>query len=125
MSGINLVILVGRLGRDPEVKNVKGLEIANFSIATSKYYKDDDGEKQERTEWHNVVAFKHLAALAANYLTKGKQVYIEGEIQTRSWDDKDTGAKRYKTEIVASQIQFLDGSGQQETNSQQSEFQQE
>lgn len=104
---VNQVILVGRLGRDPELKNINGLAIANFSLATSKSWKDESGEKQERTEWHNVCAFKKLAELAGKYLTKGRQVYVSGEIQTRSWDDKDTGAKKYRTEIIANTIQFL------------------
>lgn len=107
MSSVNKVILVGRLGRDPELKNINGLAIANFSLATSKQWKDDSGEKQERTEWHNVVAFKKLAELSGKYLAKGRSVYVEGELQTRSWDDKDSGQKKYRTEVIANTIQFL------------------
>lgn len=107
MSGVNKVILLGRLGRDPELKDANGVQIANFSIATSKQWKDDGGEKKEKTEWHNIVCFRKTAELASKYLTKGRQVYIEGELQTRSWDDKETGAKKYKTEIVAHSLQFV------------------
>jgi len=109
MSGVNKVILVGRLGRDPEIKDAKGVSIANFSIATSESWKDDSGEKQERTEWHNIVAFRKTAELCGKYLKKGQECYIEGKIETRSWDDKETGAKRYKTEIIAQNVQFLGG----------------
>jgi single-strand DNA-binding protein len=116
MSGVNKVILLGRLGRDPEIKDAKGVAIANFSIATSKSWKDESGEKKEKTEWHNIVCFKKTAELAGKYLTKGRQVYIEGELQTRSWDDKETGAKKYKTEVVAHNLQFIgDSKTQSET----------
>jgi single-strand DNA-binding protein len=107
MSGVNKVILVGRLGRDPEIKDAKGIAIANFSIATSKTWKDESGEKQEKTEWHNIVAFKKTAELAGKFLTKGREIYVEGELQTRSWEDKETGVKKYRTEIIAQNIQFL------------------
>lgn len=107
MSGVNKAILLGRLTRDPEVKNVKGLDIANFAIATSKEWKNEAGEKQEKAEFHNCVAFKKTAELVGKYLTKGRQVYVEGELQTRSWDDEKSGAKKYKTEIVVNSIQFL------------------
>ncbi len=107
MSGVNQVILLGRLGRDPECKALQsGDQVANFSIATSKSWKDASGAKQERTEWHNIVAFKKLAEVAGKYLTKGRQVFVEGELQTRSWEDKD-GTKKYKTEIVARRIEFI------------------
>ncbi|MBI5326702.1 MAG: single-stranded DNA-binding protein [Deltaproteobacteria bacterium] len=107
MAGINKAILVGRLGKDPEIKYMpSGIAIANFTIATSENYKDKDGQKQERTEWHRIVAFGKLAEICGEYLTKGKQVYIEGRIQTRSWDDKD-GNKKYMTEIVANTMQML------------------
>ena len=110
MSGINKVILIGRLGKDPILKDVNGLAICNFSIATSKSYKDDSGEKQETTQWHDIVCFKKTAELASKYLTKGRQVFVEGELNTRSWDDEKSGQKKYRTEIVANNIQFL-GSG--------------
>lgn len=106
MSGVNRVILLGRLGSDPELKDAKGLAICNFSIATSKEWRTEDGEKKEKTEWHRIVAFKKTAELAGKYLTKGRQVYVEGELQTRSWED-DNGVKKYMTEIVANNIQFI------------------
>ena len=108
MSGINKVILIGRLGSDPEIRYTpSGVAVANFSIATSEEWKDkDSGEKKERTEWHRIVAWRRLGEICGEYLSKGKQVYIEGRIQTRSWEDKD-GNKKYTTEIVANDIQFL------------------
>ena len=108
MSGINKAILIGRLGSDPEVRYTpSGVAVANFSVATSEEWKDkDSGEKKERTEWHRIVAWRRLGEICGEYLSKGKQVYIEGRIQTRSWDDRD-GNKKYTTEIVASDVQFL------------------
>ena len=107
MAGVNKAILVGRLGKDPEIKYTpSGTAIANFTMATSENYKDKDGQKQERTEWHKIVAFGKLAEICGEYLAKGKQVYIEGRIQTRSWDDKE-GNKKYMTEIVANTMQML------------------
>jgi single-strand DNA-binding protein len=110
MSGINKAILIGRLGRDPEVRYTpSGVAVANFSIATSEEWKDkDSGEKKERTEWHRIVAFGRLGEICGEYLSKGRQVYIEGRIQTRDWEDRD-GNKRYTTEIVAGDVQFLGG----------------
>jgi len=109
MAGINKAILVGRLGRDPEVRyTTDGRAISNFSIATSDEWKDKDtGEKKERTEWHRIVAFGKLGEICGEYLAKGRQVYIEGKLQTRSWE-KD-GVTRYTTEVVASDVQFLGG----------------
>ena len=108
MSGLNKVMLIGRLGSDPELRYTPdGTAVANFSIATSEEWKDKNtGEKKERTEWHRVVAWRRLGEICGEYLAKGKQIYVEGRIQTRSWEDKD-GNKRYTTEIVASDIQFL------------------
>jgi len=108
MSGVNKVILVGRLGSDPEVRYTpSGVAVANFSVATSEEWKDkDSGEKKERTEWHRIVAWRRLGEICGEYLSKGRQVYVEGRLQTRSWDDRD-GNKKYMTEIVASDIQFL------------------
>ena len=110
MAGINKVILIGRLGSDPEVRYTpSGAAVANFSIATSEEWKDkDSGEKRERTEWHRIVAWSRLGEICGEYLSKGRQVYIEGRLQTRSWEDRD-GNKRYTTEIVASDVQFLGG----------------
>jgi single-strand DNA-binding protein len=107
MSGLNKVMLIGRLGRDPEIRYTpNGLAIANFSIATSEEWFDKTAnEKKERTEWHRIVVFGKLGELCGEYLSKGRQVYVEGRLQTRSWE-KD-GVTRYTTEIVASNIQFL------------------
>ena len=108
MAGINKAIIVGRLGKDPEMRYMgDGTAVANFSVATSEEWKDkNSGEKKERTEWHRIVAFRKLGEICGEYLTKGRQVYVEGRIQTREWSDKD-GNKRYTTEIVASDIQML------------------
>lgn len=108
MAGINKAIIVGRLGKDPEMRYMPdGTAVASFSVATSEDWKDKaTGEKKERTEWHRIVAFRKLGEICGEYLSKGKQVYIEGRIQTRAWDDKD-GNKRYTTEIVASDMQML------------------
>ncbi|MBI5063477.1 MAG: single-stranded DNA-binding protein [Desulfatitalea sp.] len=109
MAGVNKVILVGNLGQDPEIRYMAdGTAVANFSIATSETWKDKQtGEKKERTEWHRVVAWRQLGELCGKYLSKGRQVYIEGKLQTRSWE-KD-GVTRYATEIVASEVQFIGG----------------
>ncbi len=109
MAGVNKVILVGRLGRDPEVKYTpSGVAVANFSMATSEEWKDkDSGEKKERTEWHRIVAWRRLGEICGEYLRKGSQIYIEGKLQTRDWEDRD-GNKRYTTEIVAQNMQMLD-----------------
>lgn len=110
--GINKVILVGHLGKDPEVRYApSGQAIANVTLATSEQWKDKNtGEKQERTEWHRVVFFSRLAEIAGEYLKKGSQVYVEGRLQTRKWQDKD-GQDRYTTEIVANEMQMLGGRG--------------
>jgi single-strand DNA-binding protein len=109
MAGsVNKVILIGRLGRDPELKYTPGgAPFAKFSIATDEVFKDRAGEQQKRTEWHNIVAWNKLAEICGQYLTKGKQVYIEGSIRSRQWDDKQTGAKRTAYEIVAQRMQML------------------
>jgi single-strand DNA-binding protein len=108
---VNKVILVGNLGKDPEVRYTQtGSAVANFSIATSEQWNDRDGKKQERTEWHNIVVWGKQAEHCGQYLSKGRQVYVEGSIRTRSYDDK-SGNKRYITEIVAQRIQFLGGGG--------------
>ena len=111
MSGVNKVILVGRLGTDPEVKTVSGGNtVARLSVATSENWTDREGQKQERTEWHRIVVWGKLAELCGKYLAKGRQVYLEGRLQTRSWEDQQ-GQKKYTTEVVASTIQFLGGNG--------------
>lgn len=111
MAGVNKAILIGNLGKDPDLrKTATGTSVASFSLATTERYNDRDGNRQDRTEWHNIVAWGKLADLAGQYLKKGRSAYIEGRIATRSWDDK--GTKRYKTEIVANQIVFLGGPGE-------------
>jgi single-strand DNA-binding protein len=109
---VNKVILVGNLGKDPELRYTpSGAAVATFSLATSERYKDKSGEMQEKTEWHNIVVWRQLAEICGKYLHKGKQIYIEGRIQTRSYDDRD-GNKRYITEIVADQMQMLGRAGE-------------
>ena len=111
MASVNKVILVGNLGRDPEVRySPDGAAICNVSIATTSQWKDKaTGERREETEWHRVVMYNRLAEIAGEYLKKGRPVYIEGRLKTRKWQDKDTGADRYSTEIVADQMQMLGG----------------
>lgn len=105
-------MLIGNLGKDPELRyTTSGTAVASFSVATNESWKDQDGNQQERTEWHNIVAWKKLAEICAEWLKKGKKVYIEGRIQTRSYDDKNTGAKKYITEIVAENMIMLDSRG--------------
>ncbi len=105
---VNKVILIGRLGADPEVRYTQeGAMVTNFRLATDEQWKDKSGEKVQRTEWHRIVTFGKLAEICGNYLSKGRLVYIEGRIQTRSWDDRD-GNKRYTTEIVAQNMQMLE-----------------
>ncbi len=111
MAGVNKVILVGNLGADPEIRYTpSGMAVANFRLATSENWTNKDGQRETRTEWHRIVTFGKLAEICGEYLTKGKQVYIEGRIQTRQWDDKD-GIKRYTTEIVATTMQMLGTAG--------------
>ena len=106
---INKVILVGRLGKDPEVKSMpSGTTVAKFTMATDEKFTDKSGEKQERTEWHNIVAWARLAEICGQYLRKGSLVYIEGSIRTDSWEDKESGQKRYRTEIVAREMKMLE-----------------
>jgi single-strand DNA-binding protein len=110
---VNKVILVGNLGKDPDLRyTTSGTAVANFSLATTERFKDRSGEFQKRTEWHNIVAWGGLAEICGKYLKKGKQIYIEGRIQNRSYDDRD-GNKRYVTEIVAEQMQMLGRAGEE------------
>ena len=110
MSGINKVIIVGRLGSDPETKAVgQGSTVTRLSVATSESWTDKNGQKQERTEWHRVTVWGKLAELCGKYLSKGKQVYVEGKLQTRTWEDN--GQKKYATDIVAQTVQFLGAGG--------------
>ena len=108
---VNKVILVGNLGRDPELRKTQsGQPVATFTLATNERWTGKDGERQERTEWHRIVAWGRQAEICDEYLSKGRQVYIEGRIQTREWEDKE-GQKRYTTEIVAQTVQFLGSRG--------------
>jgi single-strand DNA-binding protein len=108
---VNKVILVGNLGKDPELRyTASGTAVCNFSLATTERYKDRDGNNQEKTEWHNIVVWRQLAEICGKYLTKGKQIYVEGKLQTRKWEDRD-GNTRYTTEIVADQMQMLSRAG--------------
>ncbi|HEX2956299.1 MAG TPA: single-stranded DNA-binding protein [Chitinispirillaceae bacterium] len=107
--GINKAILVGNLGKDPELKYTpSGQPVATFTLATSERFVDKGGQKQERTEWHNIVVWGKLAEVVNQYLKKGRPAYIEGRISTRSWDDRD-GNKKYRTEIVATTVEFIGG----------------
>ena len=111
MAGVNKVILIGRLGADPEVRYTNtGTAVANFNMATSVNFTDKNGQKTEKTEWHRIVAFGKLGEICGEYLAKGKQIYIEGRLQTREWEDRD-GNKRRTTEIVAGTMQMLGAAG--------------
>jgi len=110
---VNKVILVGNLGRDPEVRTTPtGQPVASFSIATNRKWKDRDGNRQEQTEWHNIVCWGRQAEVAGEYLSKGKQIYVEGRLQTRSWEDRQSGEKKYKTEIICDNFQMLGTRGE-------------
>ena len=110
-SGVNKAILVGNLGSDPEIRSTGGgTPVANFTMATNESFKGRDGERNDRTEWHRIVAFGKLAEICGQYLKKGKQIYIEGRIQTRQWEDR-SGNKRYTTEIICNQMVMLGRAG--------------
>jgi single-strand DNA-binding protein len=112
MGSVNKVILVGNLGADPELKYTpSNRPLCNLSVATNEVFKDKGGQRQERTEWHRVTVWGEQAESCSKYLAKGRSVYIEGRLQTRSWDDKTDGKKRYSTEIVAERVVFLGGGG--------------
>jgi len=116
MAGVNKAILIGNLGADPETRYTQGGQpVTNFRIATSEKWTGKDGQAQERTEWHRIVTWARLAETCRDYLQKGRQVYVEGRIQTRQWDDRD-GNKRYTTEIVAQTVRFLGGRGSGESS---------
>jgi single-strand DNA-binding protein len=112
-KSVNKVILLGNVGKDPEMRSTPGgTLVANFTLATSDRQKDAQGNWQDRTEWHNLVAFTRLAEIVRDYVKKGSKLYVEGKIQTRSWDDKETGAKRYRTEILVNDLSLLSGRDQ-------------
>ncbi|MBI1806261.1 MAG: single-stranded DNA-binding protein [Ignavibacteria bacterium] len=111
-KSLNKVMLIGNLGKDPELSyTASGVAVAKFSVATGERWKDQEGNTQERTEWHNIIAWRKLAEICGQYLKKGSKVYLEGRLQTRSWDDKNTGVKRYATEIIADDLIMLDAKG--------------
>jgi single-strand DNA-binding protein len=111
-KSVNKVILVGNLGKDPEVKYTpNGVPVAKFSLATNERFKDKSGEWQDRTEWHNIVVWQRLAEIVGEYVKKGSKIYIEGKLQTSSWEDKQSGEKKYRTEVVAHDLVLLSGRG--------------
>lgn len=112
-KSVNRVFLLGNVGRDPEIRSTGGgVMVANFSIATSSRSKDQQGNWQDRTEWHNLVAYQRTAEIIRDYVKKGNKLYIEGRLQTSSWDDKTTGQKKYKTEIIVNDLSLLSGRGE-------------
>ncbi len=111
-KSVNKVILIGNLGKDPEVKvTPSGTPVAKFSLATNERYKDKAGQWQDRTEWHNLVAWQRTAEIIGEYVKKGSKIYVEGSLRTSSWDDKNTGEKKYRTEIVVNDLVLLSGRG--------------
>jgi len=116
-KSVNKVILLGNVGKDPEVKATQsGVLVVNFSLATTDRVKDQSGTWNDRTEWHNMVAFKRTAEIVRDYAHKGSKLYIEGKIVTRSWDDKETGKKAYRTEIIVNDLSLLDSRNDQNSN---------
>ena len=112
-KSVNKVILLGNVGKDPEVKFLpSGLPVANLTLATSDRFKDKAGEWQDRTEWHNLTAYQRVAEIIRDYVKKGAKLYVEGRIQTRSWDDQASGQKKYRTEIIVNDIVLLSGRGE-------------
>jgi len=112
-KSVNKVILLGNVGKDPEIRATSGgTPVASFSIATSDRFKDKDGNWQDRTEWHNLVAFQRTAEIVRDYVKKGSKLYIEGSLRTSSWDDKTSGQKKYKTEIIVNDLSLLSGRGE-------------
>ncbi len=107
-KSVNKVILVGNVGKDPEIKYTpSGIPVGKFSLATNERFKDKNGEFQERTEWHNIVAWQRLAEIVGEYVAKGSKVYVEGKLQTTSWEDRQSGERKYRTEIVARELLLL------------------
>jgi single-strand DNA-binding protein len=114
-KSVNKVILLGNVGKDPEIRATQGgMTVANFSIATTDRIKGQDGQFTDKTEWHNLVAFQRTAEIVRDYVKKGNKLYVEGRLQTSSWDDKTTGQKKYKTEIIVSDLSLLSGRGEGE-----------
>lgn len=124
-KGVNKAIIVGRLGQEPEVRYMpNGNAVANFTVATSEQWKDQQGQKQEKTEWHRITIYGKLAEIAGKYLHKGSNVYLEGRLQTREWTDQQQ-VKRYTTEIIVNEMQMLDGAPQQQGQQQAQPMQQQ
>jgi single-strand DNA-binding protein len=114
-KGVNKVFLLGRLGKDPEIRaTAGGMSVASFTLATSDRQKDQTGNWVDKTEWHNLVAFQRTAEIVRDYCKKGSQIFVEGKIQTRSWDDKESGQKKYRTEIIVNDLSLLDSKGSSE-----------
>jgi single-strand DNA-binding protein len=112
-KSVNKVILIGNLGKDPEVKYTpSGVAVAKFSLATNERFKNKQGEWEDRTEWHNLVAFQRTAEIVGEYLKKGRTVYVEGSLRTSSWEDKESGQKKYRTEIMVNDLVLLGGRGE-------------
>jgi single-strand DNA-binding protein len=112
-KSVNKVILLGNVGKDPEIRaTASGMVVASFSLATTDRTKDQSGNWTDRTEWHNLVAFQRTAEIIRDYVKKGSKLYVEGKIQTRSWDDKNSGEKKYRTEIIVNDISLLSGRGE-------------
>lgn len=115
---VNKVILLGNVGKDPEIRaTASGMTVANFSIATTDRIKGPDGQYTDKTEWHNLVAFQRTAEIIRDYVKKGNKLYVEGRLQTSSWDDKTSGQKKYKTEIIVSDLSLLSGRGEGDSSS--------
>jgi len=113
-KSVNKVILLGNVGKDPEIKVLPSSQpVANFSLATSERYKDQQGNWQDKTEWHNLTAYGKLAEIIRDYVKKGNKLYVEGRLTTRSWDDKETNKKVYRTEVVVGDISLLSGRGEE------------
>ena len=112
-KGVNKVFLLGNVGKDPEIRATQGgMQIATFTLATAERTKGQDGQWTDKTEWHNLVAFQRTAEIVRDYVKKGTQVFVEGKIQTRSWDDKESGQKKYRTEILVNELSLLGGRGE-------------
>ena len=111
-KGVNKVFLLGNVGKDPEIRTTAGgMTVASFSLATAERAKDQQGNWADKTEWHNLVCFQRTAEIVRDYVKKGTQIFVEGKIQTRSWDDKESGQKKYKTEILVNELSLLGGRG--------------
>jgi single-strand DNA-binding protein len=111
-KGVNKVFLLGNVGKDPEIRTTPGgMTVATFSVATADRAKDAQGNWADKTEWHNLVAFQRTAEIVRDYVKKGSQIFVEGKIQTRSWDDKESGQKKYRTEILVNELSLLGGRG--------------